>query len=158
MPAPKAIVPFTIILMLACCSHQQRLSRDDLHSQLTSAASFASEAELFIEYVQQDRSTRAYAQGHTDDLTAEVKRSAEELRDASVSPELEPSLDLCRTQLELLANTLSDLHSGFANPDALAAAKEKLRKIKKHSTTRTPLDETTPGHHPRDHDCTGRLR
>jgi hypothetical protein len=129
VPAAKAIVPFTIILLLACCSHQQRLSRDDLQSQLTSAASFASEAELFIEYVQQNRSTRAYAQGHTDDLTTEVKRSAEELRDASVSPELEPSLDLCRTQLGLLTNALSDLHSGFDNPDALAAAKEKVRKI-----------------------------
>ena len=129
MPAAKAIVPFTIILLLACCSRQQRLSRDDLHSQLTSAASLASETELFLEYVQQNRSTRAYAQGHTDDLTAEVKRSAEELRDHSVSPELEPSLDLCRTQLELLANTLSDLQPGFANPNTLAAAKEKLRKI-----------------------------
>jgi hypothetical protein len=129
VPAAKTIVPFTIILLLACCSHQQRLSRDDLHSQLTSAASFASEAELFIEYVQQNHSTRAYAQGHTDDLTAEVKRSAEQLRDASVSPELQPTLDLCRTQLELLANALSDLHSGFANSDALSAAKEKLRKI-----------------------------
>jgi hypothetical protein len=118
-----------MILLLACCSHQQRLSRDDLHSQLTSAASLASEAELFIEYVQQNRSTRAYARGHTDDLAVEVKRSTEELRDASVSPELEPSLDLCRSQLELLANTLSDLHSGFANPDALSASKEKVRKI-----------------------------
>ena len=119
-----------MILLLACCLHHaQRLSRDDLQSQLTSAASFASEAELFIEYVQQNHSTRAYAQGHTDDLTAEVKRSAEELREASVSPELEPSLDLCRTQLELLANALSDLPSGFSKPDALAAAKEKVRKI-----------------------------
>jgi hypothetical protein len=130
VPAPKAIVPFTIVLLLACCSHQQRLSSDDLHSQLTSTASLASEAELFIEYIQQNRSTRAYAQGHTEDLTAEVKRSAEELRDASVSPELEPDLELCRTQLELLANALSDLRSGFAKPDALSASKEKVRKIK----------------------------
>jgi hypothetical protein len=131
VPTAKAVVSFTLTLLLASCSHQKRLSKDELRSQLRSTASFAAETELFVQYVQQNRATRPYARGHAEYLGDEVRRLAEELRNSSVAPELQQKLEVCRTQVEGLANALSELPSEFADPDALASAQQKIRDIQR---------------------------
>src|SRR5690242_4127567 len=46
---------------LTSCSRQEPISRDELQSELRSAASIAAETNTFIEYVRQNRATDQYA-------------------------------------------------------------------------------------------------
>lgn len=130
MPTAKAVVSFTITLVLACCSHQKQLSKDELRSQLRSTASFAAETELLLQYVQQNRATHAYTLGHAQYLADEIKRAQEELRKSAVPPELQQKFDLCRRQSEWLANALRVLPSELSNPGALSSVQGKVRDIR----------------------------
>ena len=74
----------TVLLLLVCtdCSRKKTLTSEDLKSQLTSAISFASEEEMFVDYIRAGRSTSNFAEQHAAYLNAEIQRSADELAKA----------------------------------------------------------------------------
>jgi hypothetical protein len=127
----EALVLLTTLLLLASCSHQKTITREELRSQLTSAVSFAAEAEMFIDYVGQNRSTHNYAQGHIKYLADEVNRSLKELHDAVPGEGSEEKLRECRAQLDLLGRELTTVRLALHNAEALRGAKERIATIRK---------------------------
>jgi hypothetical protein len=120
----------TALLLLVSCSHQKTISTDKLRSEITSAASFAAEAEAFIDYALQGRTIRNFADGHMVYLADEANRSAKELHEA-VSNASHQQLLECRKQLDSLANELAAARLAIGRPDVLAGAKQRIGKLRK---------------------------
>jgi len=116
-----------VLGMFPCCSRQG--ARDEVKSDLRSASSFASEAEMFIEQVQQKRVTEDYALGHLDYLADEIKTLADDLphgTDANSAPQLET----CRVQIEALRKALSKVRADVRNAAALVESKNEIERIR----------------------------
>src|SRR5437764_3858561 len=105
--AAKTLSLFLILLLAAACSQKKTITKEQLRSQLTSAASLAAEAETFIDYVRQNRLTRNYAEGHMEYLADEVKRSAKELREETPGPGTQSTFREYLAQLDSLYNELT---------------------------------------------------
>ena len=131
MPNPKAVALLTPLLLLASCSRRNTITRDELRSQLTSAVSFAAEAEAFIDYVRQNRATRNYAEGHIKYLADEVNRSSKELHEGMPAEGTEQKVRECRSQLDSLADELAAVRIGIGNPPILARTSERIAKIRR---------------------------
>ena len=82
-----------VLLLLVCtgCSRKKTLTSDDLKSQLTRAISFASEEEMFVDYIRAGRATSNFAEQHATYLDAEIQRSADELAKAVPQPRTQSS-------------------------------------------------------------------
>jgi hypothetical protein len=122
-----------VLLLFACtgCSRNKVITPDDLKSHLTSAMSFASEEEMFIDYIRAGRSTRNYAEQHAAYLDAEIARLADELAKAVPQPATESALQQCRIQLNQLRNELWNVRIHRGDQNALAASKSRLEKIRR---------------------------
>ena len=120
------IAPLT--LFLACGSKQA--SRDDVRSDLTKSISMASEAEMFIGYVNQGHSTYRFASGHLRYLADEVNRSIQELSNRNAPPELMKPLTLDRVQLKLLSAQIENASQHVQQPDVLAASERQIHAIR----------------------------
>jgi hypothetical protein len=127
--AAKALL-LTALLLLVSYSHQKTMGLDEVRSHLVSAVSFASEAETLIEYVQQHRATRQYADGHLAYLANEVERSSKELHETLTTVATEEKVEQCRAELDSLANELSAVRLHIDNPDALAVNREHVDEIR----------------------------
>jgi hypothetical protein len=101
-----------------------------LQSQLTSAASLAAEAEIFVDYTRQNRATRNYAQGHREYLADQVKRASRELREAIPGQVSEEKLQECGSELDSFANELQGVGRALDNPEALAVAKQRFAVLR----------------------------
>lgn len=117
--------------LLASCSRHKPIASDELQSQLTSAASLAAEAEVFVDYVRQNRATRNYAEGHREYLADEVNRSSRELREAIPGEVSEKKLQECRSELDSLASELEAVGRALDNPEALAVAKQRFAALRR---------------------------
>jgi hypothetical protein len=100
-----------------------------VRSHLTTAVSFASEAEMVIDYIRQHRVTRQYADGHLAYLTEEVDRSAQELHEISTTTARE-QVEQCRAELDRLASELSAARLNIDDTGALAAHRERVDEIR----------------------------
>jgi hypothetical protein len=116
-------------LLAAGCSRQKTIDKDQMRCHLRSALSFTAESDMFVEYVQQGRATRHYAQEHAAYLEEAVSRSAKELEEGIAEPGAEGALSECKTQLGLLRNELSGFR-GTNDSNALDTAKQNLTKIR----------------------------
>jgi len=118
--------------MLSGCSyHPKTASRDELHSQITSAESFAAEGEMFVDYMRQGRATRHFADGHLEFLIRELADSATKLRNVAPAPGGEEALRTLRVQLAALAEELQNVRKMPDNQPALAQAKAHLQQIQR---------------------------
>lgn len=130
MPHPKALLSLATILLLASCSRHKPITLDESQSQLTSAASLAAEAEIFVDYVRQNRATRNYAEGHREYLADEVNRSSRELHEAIPGQVSEEKLQECRSELDSLAKELQVVGRALDNPESLAVAKQRFAALR----------------------------
>jgi hypothetical protein len=121
-----AIVP--VILVLGC--GRKEMTREDLKSDLKQSISLASEAETFVTYIGQGRSTSDFASGHLDYLADEVKRNAQELSKANASPDLINILNVDRGQLNLLAAQIENVKRHLQEAITLAGSEEQIRKTR----------------------------
>jgi hypothetical protein len=120
-----------VVLLLASCSRPKTITFADLRSHLLSAISATAEAESFIDYVQQNRSTREFARGHVTYLADEVNRSAEELHESAPGAVSEENLQKCRLGLDALSSQLSELALIIGGDTAaLATSKERIEKLR----------------------------
>jgi hypothetical protein len=119
-----------LLLALTGCSRKKTLTPDDLKSQLTSAISFASEEEMFIDYIRAGRATSNFAEQHAAYLDAEIERSADELNKAVPESGTGSELQRCRIQLNQLREELwkVGIHRGDSN--ALSASKARVEAIR----------------------------
>jgi hypothetical protein len=130
VPQPKALLLLATILLIASCPRHKPITPDELQSQLTSAASLAAEAELFVDYVRQERATRNYAEGHRQYLADQVDRASRELREAIPGEVSERKLKECRSELDSFATELQAVGGALDNPKALAAAKRRFAVLR----------------------------
>jgi hypothetical protein len=121
-----AIAP--VILVLGC--GRKEMTRGDLKSDLKQSISLASEAETFVTYIGQGRSTSDFAFGHLDYLSDEVKRNAQELSKANASPDLINVLNVDRVQLNLLAAQIGNVKRHLQEAITLAGSEEQIRKTR----------------------------
>ncbi|HJT00831.1 MAG TPA: hypothetical protein VJ756_17190 [Terriglobales bacterium] len=130
MPNTKALLLLATILLLASCSRHKPITPDELQSQLTSAASLAAEAEIFVDYIRQNRATRNYAEGHREYLADQVKRASRELREAIPGQVSEEKLQEYGSELDSFANELQGVGRALDDPEALAVAKQRFAALR----------------------------
>src|SRR5437763_8968639 len=135
----KAVLGFALglILVLCACSRHKTLTKDELRSELISAKSLATETEIFLDYVRQNRATKPYAQGHIAYLTQEIERSREEVQESSPAQGEEDAIQKSRAQLDALTAELHSICGRLDDAAALAIVKEHIVRI------RQALDEAT---------------
>ncbi|MGH9471454.1 MAG: hypothetical protein ACRD1M_01805 [Terriglobales bacterium] len=120
------VVP--VVFLLAC--GKQEASRDDVRSELVTSLSMAAEAETFVGYVGQGRSTYDFASGHLDYLLGEVNRSAAAVSNLKASPDLAHALNVDRVQLRLLAVQIENVRRHLRQPGVLVATERQIRDIR----------------------------
>jgi hypothetical protein len=122
-----------VLLLLVCtgCSRKKTLSPDELKSQLTRAISFASEQEMFVDYIRAGRATSNFAEQHTAYLDAEIQRSADELAKAVPQLGTQSALQRCRIQLNQLRGELWKMRTHREDKNALSASKARVEEIRR---------------------------
>ena len=122
-----------VLLLLICmgCSRKKTLTSDDRKSQLTQAISFASEEEMFVDYLRAGRATSNFAEQHAAYLDAEIQRSAGELAKAVPQSGTESALQRCRIQLNQLREELWNVRIHREDKNALSAAKARVEEIRR---------------------------
>ena len=125
-----ALLLIPLLLLLAACSRQRRITADDLRSDLTSAISFAAETEIFIDFVRQGRSTDNYADGHLQYLSDELNRSASELHESTPEAAIAEKAQECRTLLDSLALQVAAVGPILGDPGALSDVRQQIAKTR----------------------------
>jgi|SRR6185437_7170379 len=122
-----------ILLLLVCigCSRKKTLTPDDLKSQLTRAISFASEEEMFVDYLHAGRATSKFAEQHAAYLDAEIERSVDELAKAVPQSGTQSALQRCRIQLNQLRQELWNVRTHRDDKNALSAIKARVEEIRR---------------------------
>ena len=122
-----------VLLLLAStgCSRKKTLTSDDLKSQLTKAISFASEVEMFVDYLHANRATSNFAEQHAAYLDAEIERSADELAKAVPPSRTQSALQRCRIQLNQLREELWKVRIHWDDNNALSTAKAHVEEIRR---------------------------
>ena len=126
----RRLTALLLLLAFTGCSRRKTLTPDDLKSQFTSAISFASEEEMFIDYIRTGRATSNFAEQHAGYLDAEIKRSAGELAKAVPQPGTESALQRCRIQLSELREELWKVRIHRGDSNALSATKARVEEIR----------------------------
>jgi hypothetical protein len=96
------------------------------------AISLASESELFIGQIANDRLTREFQAGHANYLRREAIEISEELGESRVDSVHIHNLRNCSTQLELLVRELEALQVQSDERAARRAAGERVQAILKN--------------------------
>ncbi len=119
-----------LLATIGGCSHQKTLSHDDLRSQMVEAVSYASEAELFVDFVRQRRATEHYAEEHPRFLREEIGDSLKQLSGARSDAHEEPTLRLIEAELTALSNELAAIGRSLGDDGALAAARGRITQMR----------------------------
>jgi len=121
---------FLVVLLavsaLGGCSNHKVLTPDELRSQLFSAYSYASEVEMFVDYVRQGRATKIFAEGHARQLAKEIAHSEQELAGATPQPQEAQAFQSCKGELDFLRRELQIIPTLIDNDDALRSERAKL--------------------------------
>lgn len=120
------VVVLLVFFALCACSSHKILTPDDLRSELMSANSYASEVEMFIDYVRKGQATKHFAEAHVLQLTKEIRHSEQELAAATPQPQAAKPFESCRAQFEFLRHELPIIPALMGNNDALQAEHEKV--------------------------------
>src|SRR5437868_10511038 len=122
-----------LLALSACgCSNHTSLTRDDVRSEVFSANSYASETEMFIDYIRAGHATRRFAEAHAWLLSQEIRRSVDELSHSTPPPETAPVFATCKDQLELLQRELAVIPNLMGNHAALISERRKIAQMSEH--------------------------
>ena len=127
----RRLTAVLLLLVSTGCSRKKTLTPDDLKSQLTRAISFASEEEMFVDYIRAGRATSNFAEQHAAYLDAEIQRSADELAKAVPQPGTQSALQRCRIQLNQLREELWKVRIHREDKTALSATKARVEEIRR---------------------------
>jgi hypothetical protein len=126
----ECILTIVLGLTLVSCSGPKTISRDELRSDLLAAISLASETQLFINQLQGERVTPAFANGHLGYLSTEASRLDAELRQAKTDEGLAAAHESGRPQLDSLTTMLADLINKTAEQESLFAGRQRAARIR----------------------------
>ena len=114
------------LFALSACSNHKILTPHELRSDLFSANSYASEIEMFIDYVRQGRATNTFAEAHARQLGKEIAHSQQELAAASPPPQDAKAFESCKGEFDFLRRELPIIPTLIGNDDALRAERDKV--------------------------------
>jgi hypothetical protein len=126
----NAPILLTALLLLVSCSRQKTISADELRSDLTEAISVAAEAEAFLDYVAQGRSTENYANGHIRYLVEEAYRTAKQLQQAAPEVSTEKSLPESRKEVGSLAHELATVRAAMEYSEPFGDSRQNISNIR----------------------------
>jgi hypothetical protein len=112
------------------CSRQKVIGSDDLRSDLTAAISLASETETFMQYVNAQRATSNFAEGHLAYLDQTARKSAQELHESTPVHSIVEQFSHSQKQLDALAAQLNTLRAELAAGHATPASTRELSRIR----------------------------
>lgn len=118
-------VLLAFVALCACSSHKV-LTADDLRSELFSANSYASEVEMFIDYVREGRATNTFAANHASQLANEIAHSEQELAGATPRPKDAKTFESCKAEFDFLRRELPVVPTLMGNDYALLAERGKV--------------------------------
>lgn len=116
------------MFLVACGGH--KASRDDVYSALKKSISLASEAEAFINYLAQGRSTLNFANGYLRYLRTEVNRDSQELSALNADPPLKSVISEDRVQLESLQAEIATIQPDPKQTTTLSPSAKRIRQIR----------------------------
>lgn len=119
------------LLALAACAHTRTITADELRSKFLSASSLASETEMFIGQIENNRTTRQFQAGHASYLRQEAARLSQELGQSRIDSAHTYNLTICLEQLDLLVRELIALKVRSDDTAALAATGKRVETIRK---------------------------
>ncbi|HKW17785.1 MAG TPA: hypothetical protein VJO35_09780 [Terriglobales bacterium] len=119
------VVPLAVFALSACSGHKV-LTSDDLRSELFSANSYASEIEMFIDYVRQGHATKRFAETHALQVAKEIAHSEQELAAATPEPQDAKPFESCEAEFGFLRRELPIIPTLMGNDDALWAERGKV--------------------------------
>jgi len=117
------------VLASLACSGNKSIDAGQLRSELISTRSIATEAETFLDYVAQGRTTEKYAQGHLEYLADKVGDSVEQLKKAEPQPSIRQTFDAAQPQLTALQTELVAARNEIADADAVRARRQRIAEI-----------------------------
>jgi len=127
----RRLTAVLLLLVWTGCSQKKTLTSDELKSQLTRAISFASEEEMFVDYIRAGRATSNFAEQHAAYLDAEIQRSADELAKAVPQSGTQAALQRCRIQLNQLREELWKVRMQREDKNALSASEARVEEIRR---------------------------
>jgi hypothetical protein len=119
------------LLLVASCTRHRTINQEELRSDLISAISVATEAEISTDRVAQGRVSDNFATGHFKYLGDQIKDSTEKLDESTPEAGIKRHLQTCRTQMNALADELLPLQFETRNLEALATSQIRIAAIRK---------------------------
>lgn len=101
-----------------------------MYSALKKSISLASEAEAFINYLAQGRSTLNFANGYLRYLRTEVNRDSQELSALNADPPLKSVISEDRVQLESLQAEITNIQPDPKQTTTLSPSAKRIRQIR----------------------------
>lgn len=95
-----------IATVLSSCSSQKTITTDQFDSDLRTALSLCAESQLFVEYVQEGKSTDAFRRGHVEYLEQLATDQLREAEQAAPDKAIETSFRVYVEQLRALSDQL----------------------------------------------------
>lgn len=130
LPQTKYFLILPLCLLVVSCSKPKTISQQELRSDLLSATSLASESELFMAQLQENRTTKIFAKAHIHYLHEEATRDASTLHQVRTNKEIAEPLRICREQLLALASVLADLEQSDSDTRMIPDALQRTTRIK----------------------------
>jgi hypothetical protein len=118
-----------VIVALVSCAQAKNITKEDLHSDLLSAISLASETELFIDQIENNRLRPQFRAGHADYLREQAQQQARELRKSTADSGGARIAAFCADQLESLARELA-LVRARSSDQSLQEIRKRVAAIK----------------------------
>lgn len=135
MGAHRLVTPVLLLFGLACgCSQQKTLSTEELTSEITSALSLASEAQLLTQVARSGRTTQHYVQEHAESLQQEAGDTSRKLEKPVATAPAQQTVSALKQALQAVSQDLAKL--GSTREDAgFAAIEEHVQKIREQLAT-----------------------
>lgn len=125
----KCLPSLVLFACLVGCQGRNA-SREDVQSALKESVSLASEAEIFVDYLGQRRSTSRFAAGHLKYLHDEINRRSQEISNLRPDPDLVKPLNVERVQLRLLAVQIDQVSRNLEQPSVLKWPAKEIHEIR----------------------------
>jgi hypothetical protein len=132
MSLTTSVVAALVAALLPGCSSHRTIGRDEVSSALRQCRSFAAESEMYIDFALRGSAGRTFTEQHAAYLEDAVDQSGRELDEAVPAADVAAAARICRTALDLLGRELSGIRGAALDTDKLAAARERIARIRKN--------------------------
>ena len=122
------LLALPLLVLLGCGTKQA--SRSEVHSAILKSISLASETEIFVQHVEEGRSTSQFALGHLQYLRDEVNRTGSANAKLNAPVPLVNVLAVDHSELSSLQREIDASRQSLGQPSGLDASLKRIREIR----------------------------